>query len=382
MTQHRRVSPFLMVAAMTALACGGVGCGHRQDRQIVDQPEHQGATQAPPLVVKSPVTTISVEEPSADAQTFSVPVVIELDDIPEGFWSVSSADIANAADGSSPAKTPQPSAPKAAAHKTATHGAPATASSWHAVDAGELVLPATLHPGRVEMNGRAARGAAAEPRISHIYADTHEVYLLKIPIEYRANAGFDKPLTRIDVTVTLGDTVASAQPASPGMVAPRQPKSSYARTSSDWAIKPIKDLGYNGLRHGPNPMPDGVEEYYFLGDQMLAALVADVPYLNAYWSIKASQKQIPGKTDWYAQLLVPKGASRGTITVQAKLWFSPGDEAVVVLPATLVALDVNTRGATLAKNSAPAAAPVDEPAAQDAAPSEPDTKQPTAPAAH
>jgi hypothetical protein len=172
-------------------------------------------------------------------------------------------------------------------------------------------------------------------------APGRELWLLALPMSFQAANGFDKPLTRVDLTLNLGDTVANAAEASPGSTSQTALKPTKAqRLTGDWTLSPIKDVGYSGLRFGPNPMPDGPFQYWFRSDQLIGVLVQDDGRERAAWRLHHTDgSPIPGTTTWYGVIAAPKGAKHAVATVQAKLWFTRGNEATVTLPAERIAID-------------------------------------------
>jgi hypothetical protein len=138
-----------------------------------------------------------------------------------------------------------------------------------------------------------------------------------LPLTFKANAGFDKPLTRIDLAIDLGGD------------------------SRGWSILPITDVGYEGLRFGPNPMPDGPFQYWFRSDQLIPSLERNEDRTRAGWRLRHPDgSRLPAVSTWYGVIAAPKGSRRAGATVQARMWFSPGDEATVLLPAQRIGVDL------------------------------------------
>ncbi|MBA2479184.1 MAG: hypothetical protein H0V44_00870 [Planctomycetes bacterium] len=329
-------APDLRCLSIALFTLAVAGCGSRSEPTPVAVAHDDDIPSA--SLAKPSVATIAVEDPAASTGISSLPVVIRLDDRPEGFWAVKSSEIANAAAGNATyAVTAEPeSAPAQQTPAADGQAAQKPAPTWRTVDAGALEVPHAIRPGRLVMNRAVAKGADAEPQLDFPYAATHECYLLKVPMTYAAAADFDKPLTRVDVTFVLGDVRDEMADASPGTAPVQaQPEAKKKRRIDGmWQIHDIKDIGFNGLRFGPDPMPDGPEQHYFLSERLLGRLNDTRTLRRAYWSFVAnSARRIPGEITAHALLVVPKKAIGGIGTMQMKLWFTPGDEATVVLPA-------------------------------------------------
>jgi hypothetical protein len=284
MTTSRSTLP-LLVAALAALSA----CGHREHARVVETPppsKERAIPEADP-----PMVPLAAEDPAVSPTTVAIPVTVPIDDRPENYWSVTSDTIANA--GTAPAVD--------AGRPIATKKGAEPQVGWPTVDAGALVLPGAVHPGRVDDAG------AAEGR---------ELWLLALPVDFVAKSGFDKPLTRIDLSLELG------------------------ANTRDWTILPLKDVGYDGLRHGPNPMPDGPFQYWLRSDQIIPALARDEGRRFGDWRLRhADRSAIPPSTMWYAVLATPRGAKHADATVRARLWFTRGNEATVTLPEQRIGID-------------------------------------------
>ncbi|MBA3709009.1 MAG: hypothetical protein H0W83_09350 [Planctomycetes bacterium] len=327
----------LSLLSATLVSLTLVACGHRDAPAPVAE---AASDDVPSATLSRPsVPTIAVEDPAATTAVDSTPVIVRLDDRPEGFWAVKSSEIANAAasEGAYPAAPETTAAPARAksdkTDKTDKESKPEPV--WRTVDAGALQVPHTVRPGRLIMNGPTQKGAEAEPQFEFPLAATHECFLLKVPMTYVAAAGFDKPLTRVDVTLVLGDVVGEMAAPSPGNQPAAPQKSGKKRSLSGlWQIQDINAVGFSGLRFGPNPMPDGPEQFYFLSERLLGRLNDTRPINASYWRVDANAaRAIPGEIDVFALLVVPKKSRQGVATLQAKMWFTPGNEATVVLPA-------------------------------------------------
>jgi hypothetical protein len=311
MTTVRPYLP-LVVAALAGLA----GCGDREQARVVETPPPSNEKAMPQH--EPPPVALAVEDPDA-AGALAVPVTLTLDDHPQGYWSVTSDQIANT--GVSDA---QPKERPAAAPAPVKGGAQ-PAKTWPTVDAGDLVLPSTIEPGRIED-----------------VADGRELWLMVLPLNFKARGGFDKPLTRIDLAMDFAE-------------------------AKGWSILPIKDVGYEGLRYGPNPMPDGPFQYWFRSDQLIPALMREEDRERGAWRLRhADGSQLPAMSTWYGVIAAPKGEHRAAVTVQARLWFTAGYEANVLLPPTRVALDFHPRAKPARVEHAPAKTAEAQPSAAPA----------------
>jgi hypothetical protein len=302
MRPHRTLPLLAAIVAVAAVTA----CGQRQESDAAKPaPEPKRVA---PQAGHDVAATFAIGEPAASPETVSVPVVFALDQRAHGFWAVSSDEIANSG-----------TRPKA------TGGGP-----WPTVDAGELVMPSRVHPGRIN-------GAAG--------GEDDDLYLLEIPLAFHGRSGFDKPLTRIDLQLSLG-TAATAEASTAKPTAEQQKEQARQRQARaeevrGWSIMMLRDVGHAGLRYGPPPgKPNDPDRYWFRSDQLLAAMRLNGGAQYAAWRILSTDRRtIPPQKTCYAVLSAPRGSHGGTAEMQARLWFSPGDEATVVLPAQTIAID-------------------------------------------
>lgn len=261
-----------ITALRLVLAAGAVlvvGCGD-------DRPERVAEMKPVSLERELPETdpeavALTVDAPATSAESVSLPVRVETPKTTEAYWSVTAAEIAN-------------------------HGE-RPAGTAGTIDAGSLVLPRSVHPGRVHGS---------------------DTWLIEMPVVYAASAGFDRPLTRIDVTLTLSGE------------------------AKDWRIMAIRDVGHRGLRFGPvPPAQDGGDSFWFRSDQLWPALERVENAGEAAWTLEQQDVEpLPTEAPLYAVVTAPKGAKRAKASIDARVWFAKGGEATLTLPTASIAIEL------------------------------------------
>ncbi len=170
---------------------------------------------------------IAVDSPDWSSEVSSVEIPLPTDrDYPPGYWAIIARDLDQTApiaqptsSATAPAVAGAPEAPPAA---TSTPAA-SLAAAPEAVRAGVLLVPRVVHAGSIH--------------------DHPGCYLFAMPLAFQPERGFAAPLRRVSVAVDLS-------------------------SGSGFGLISIPHIGVFGLRHGPQPMPDGPIAFAFRADQL------------------------------------------------------------------------------------------------------------------
>jgi hypothetical protein len=258
-------------------------CGHRDTATAdVSTPEpvvSQRITRDGDRMAVAPAERPAV---SPEVSTLPVPLPIVGETRNPDYWSLTAASIDEAGGVSSSSS--------ATAAATAPPSRPVGGGGSSPRRAGALLAPVTVYAGRIQSDSTAS------------------LWLVALPIAFQAEPGFAKPLSRIDVTLTLGE-------------------------HGGWSLIAIPSIGFKGLRHGPLPLPLGPIQYYFRSDELFSTLEQAGASHQASWSFSSREQQaLATRTTCFAVVMAPAGTHEiATAVVHSVLRFSPGPEATVVV---------------------------------------------------
>jgi hypothetical protein len=303
-----------LLAPALALALGG--CSGDQDRATAEAPPPAVAPELTTLDSEQG-TVVPVDRPDwgSDTTSLAVPLPTSID-YPPGYWAIVARDLDAPPAAADAASAPASAAAISAAPAPATAGpasAPAIAGgaplapAASVVRAGVLLVPRELRAGSVH--------------------DHQGRYLLAMPLAFQPDPGFATPLNRISVAIELAG-------------------------AGGFGIVTIPRIGVFGLRHGPQPVPDGPVGFAFRADQLDALLRLKGSPRHGGWRLNGYDGgPAPTHEIFYAVLEAPAGARETDAVVRVALHFTPGDEGLVLAQDIHVHIGVGVTATAAAGSS-------------------------------